>query len=93
LKHQDYNSKVDIFSLGVILFELIVPFGTEMERINKLKNLIFENKFPEGFQQHYTTEYNLISSLIEVNPKKRPSAKEVANSQYYNDFKTKYLTP
>ena len=27
-----YDQKVDVFSLGVILFELNFPFGTEMER-------------------------------------------------------------
>ncbi len=29
---KDYNKKVDIFSLGIILFELYHPFTTSMER-------------------------------------------------------------
>ena len=29
---QKYNQKVDVFSLGVIFFELHYPFATEMER-------------------------------------------------------------
>ena len=32
-----YSHKVDIFSLGLIFFELFCPFGTQMERI-KVKN-------------------------------------------------------
>ena len=28
-----YDEKVDIFSLGVIFFELHYPFDTEMERV------------------------------------------------------------
>ena len=28
-----YNHKVDIYALGLILFELLVPFSTQMERI------------------------------------------------------------
>ena len=32
LKHKEYSSKVDIFSLGIILYELIVSFETDMER-------------------------------------------------------------
>ena len=28
-----YSHKVDIFSLGLIFFELFCPFGTQMERI------------------------------------------------------------
>ena len=33
---QSYNHKVDIFSLGLIFFELFYPFATQMERINTL---------------------------------------------------------
>jgi serine/threonine protein kinase len=32
LNHQAYDHKVDIFSLGLILLELLVPFGTGSER-------------------------------------------------------------
>ena len=28
-----YSHKVDIFSLGLILFELLYPFSTQMERV------------------------------------------------------------
>jgi len=33
LSGQECSYKVDIYSLGIILFELIVSFSTEMERI------------------------------------------------------------
>ena len=49
LKRLKYNSKVDIFSLGIILYELIVPFNTEMERyeVNYIQKIssIFVNNF------------------------------------------------
>lgn len=38
LSGYDYDNKVDIYSLGIILFELVVSFGTQMERI-KVSNL------------------------------------------------------
>lgn len=50
-----YNYKVDIYSLGVILFELLVPFGTDMERSCTLMDLR-SNKFPAHFQQQFQEE-------------------------------------
>ena len=35
----EYGDKVDIFCLGVILFEMWNPFNTEMERCHVLEQL------------------------------------------------------
>lgn len=45
-----YSHKVDIFSLGLIFFELFCPFGTQMERMkvrkaNKHKNILMSVLF------------------------------------------------
>jgi serine/threonine protein kinase len=50
-----YSYKVDIYSLGVILFELLVPFGTDMERSCALMD-VRNNKFPVHFQQQFLQE-------------------------------------
>lgn len=50
-----YNYKVDIYSLGIILFELLIPFSTEMERVETLTNLR-NFMFPESFQLQCPTE-------------------------------------
>lgn len=52
--HQ-YSYKVDIYSLGLILFELLMVFGTEMERIDTIK-MLRSNKFPDGFQDKFKNE-------------------------------------
>lgn len=51
----NYNYKVDIYSLGLIFFELLICFDTEMERIRVLQGLR-ENKFPEDFRNTFNHE-------------------------------------
>jgi len=38
LAQKPYNHKVDIFSLGLIFLELLVPFSTQMERLHTLSD-------------------------------------------------------
>lgn len=48
IARRQYDHKVDIFSLGMILFELLYPFSTQMERIRTLvdiKKQIFPDRF------------------------------------------------
>jgi len=52
---QIYNYKVDIYSLGIIFFELLTPFFTDMERIMTLSNLK-KSIFPKDFATNYPAE-------------------------------------
>ncbi|CAK9803135.1 Eukaryotic translation initiation factor 2-alpha kinase [Anthophora plagiata] len=69
---QRYNYKVDIYSLGIIFFELLIPFVTEMERIINLINLR-KSVFPKNFIDDYPAEYNLLNMMLDENPSKRPT--------------------
>ncbi|XP_029032287.1 eukaryotic translation initiation factor 2-alpha kinase isoform X1 [Osmia bicornis bicornis] len=69
---QGYNYKVDIYSLGIILFELLIPFVTEMERITTLINLR-KSVFPNNFGNDYPSEHNLLNMMLDENPNKRPT--------------------
>ncbi|KAL0120953.1 hypothetical protein PUN28_008578 [Cardiocondyla obscurior] len=69
---QMYNYKVDIYSLGIIFFELLIPFFTDMERIVALSNLK-KLIFPKDFAENYPAEYDLLKMMLDEDPIKRPT--------------------
>ncbi|XP_012284008.1 eukaryotic translation initiation factor 2-alpha kinase [Orussus abietinus] len=69
---QVYNYKVDIYSLGIILFELLIPFLTDMERIVSLTNLR-KSIYPKDFALQHPAEYNLLRMMLDENPCMRPT--------------------
>lgn len=75
----DYDEKVDLYSLGVIFFEMIYALSTGMERVVVLRNLRKpEIEFPEDFK--LTNERSIVKSLLDHDPKQRPSASELLQS-------------
>lgn len=50
-----YDNKVDIFSLGLIFFELYNDFETDMERLITFQSLRTGN-FPDAFTQKFPSE-------------------------------------
>lgn len=78
----DYNEKVDLYSLGIILFEMCYPLATGMERAQILNNLRLASvQFPQNFgEMKYKTEKKIIKLLLDHNPKARPSATELLQS-------------
>ncbi|XP_064382382.1 eukaryotic translation initiation factor 2-alpha kinase 3-like isoform X3 [Halichondria panicea] len=84
-----YNNKVDIFALGVIFFELLYPFSTQMERVQELDN-IRNRKFPERFKTHLPLEADMVDWLMTPIASKRPSSEEVADSERLKALKDSY---
>lgn len=66
MKMQRYNYKVDIYSLGLIFFELLVPFDTEMERVCTLFD-VREKKYPSDFLEKYAEEVRQFIHIQGVN--------------------------
>lgn len=88
-----YDEKADIYSLGIILFELFYPFSTAMERSNVLNDLKMKGEMPEGFEERYPTESKWIRQMMHPDPSQRPSASELCQVfQFYDDTPdAKYL--
>ena len=50
MNREPYNQKVDIYAIGIILFELLYPFSTQMERMQSISNVRQETPvFPKDF--------------------------------------------
>ncbi|GIL65935.1 hypothetical protein Vafri_19563, partial [Volvox africanus] len=75
-----YDEKVDLWSLGVVAFELWHSFATGMERAVLLNDLRDHARLPEAWEQEHPRVARLIRWLMAPNPRERPSAREVLAS-------------
>ncbi|XP_062510331.1 eIF-2-alpha kinase GCN2-like isoform X2 [Corticium candelabrum] len=79
-----YTQKVDIYSLGIIFFEMChEPFNTAMERIRVISNLRKEDiVFPSAFEDAKYKESAVIRWLLNHNPYERPTSEDLLHSDY-----------
>lgn len=71
-----YGQEVDIFALGLILFEILWIFSTGSERIkewHKIRDCVL----PEEFGKKFPLEKHIIEQLLSKDAAKRPSASGV----------------
>lgn len=76
---QSYNEKTDIYSLGILFFELFYCFSTKMERARVLTNLR-NHVLPTEFLQEYPKESAFMLRLIAPEPEDRPSVSTILES-------------
>jgi translation initiation factor 2-alpha kinase 4 len=81
-----YTSKIDVFSLGIVLFEMFVePPVTLTERLIILQEFRKSGDYPTNFahdipQQHRNASRKLISWMTEHDPAYRPTVDTLLNS-------------
>ncbi|KAK9463564.1 kinase-like domain-containing protein [Lipomyces oligophaga] len=77
----NYNEKVDMFSLGIIFFEMCYRMRTKMERVQVLNKLRSKKIiFPDDFPADRDRERHIVTSLLDHQPKLRPSASDLLRS-------------
>ncbi|KAG0261886.1 hypothetical protein BG011_000583 [Mortierella polycephala] len=71
-----YDQKADIYSLGIIFFELYHPFSTLMERHAVLRTLR-NGELPPDFVSRWPKEAAFVLWLMAEDPQMRPTAREI----------------
>lgn len=78
----NYNDKVDMYSMGIIFFEMCFPLRTAMERdfvIRQLRER--KHSLPDEFEKpEKALQGSIITSLISHRPSERPSCVELLRS-------------
>lgn len=70
-----YDDKADLYSLGVIFFEMCFPLETAMERAFLLRDLRSPQiTFPSSWPASKSQQAKIIQQLLQHEPSKRPRA-------------------
>ena len=99
LKKYPYNEKVDIWGIGVLIFELVfgyAPFSSNFneDRYNNIKS--GKIKWPDDLNEEYKKIKDLIEKILKVNPNDRISLNDIENHPWLKNtflkMKEKKLT-
>ncbi|XP_056282591.1 eukaryotic translation initiation factor 2-alpha kinase 3 [Pseudoliparis swirei] len=85
LSGNSYSHKVDIYSLGLILFELLYPFRTQMERVRTLTE-VRALRFPELFSKNNVQELSMVRSMLSWSPAERPEAADITGTPLFQEL-------
>ncbi|XP_034948118.1 eukaryotic translation initiation factor 2-alpha kinase 1-like isoform X2 [Chelonus insularis] len=71
------DPKSDVYSMGIVLLELLVPTRTQHERITTIDLLLKAGKIPDALYVHCPKWIEMIKALVDKDPARRPSTKEL----------------
>lgn len=92
-QQEKYNNKADIWSLGIILFEMIaldVPFSGQ--NYTKLVKRVISAKLPAIPPQYSTELRDLLHACLEKKPQNRPSIHQILRHEIIEERINKYLS-
>eukprot|EP00538_Stauroneis_constricta_P002462 CAMPEP_0119554348 /NCGR_PEP_ID=MMETSP1352-20130426/6863_1 /TAXON_ID=265584 /ORGANISM="Stauroneis constricta, Strain CCMP1120" /LENGTH=497 /DNA_ID=CAMNT_0007600923 /DNA_START=1 /DNA_END=1494 /DNA_ORIENTATION=+ len=82
IRGSGYDQSTDIYSLGIILFELCYPMYTGMERhivLSNLRKQLYPEDWMTKIPQDFPLLHDLLQSMMSDAPKDRPSATSIVN--------------
>lgn len=75
-----YNQKVDVYSLGLVYFEMLYPLNTQMERALVIEKIKFKGEFPDDFYSRFPFETYVIEKCLKRNPSQRFNSRKLLDA-------------
>jgi hypothetical protein len=88
MRHSEYDDKVDVYPLGLILLELIWPFTTAHERMKAFDLIRKSHQLSPEVVSAYPLESQLILWLTNPQPQLRSSVQDVLESGFMASLKS-----
>jgi serine/threonine protein kinase len=73
-----YGVEADVFSLGVVLAELLYPLRTQMERAVVFEHLHHRRRLPKWVENTFPTSAGLALAMTHPDAEKRPTMEQIA---------------